>query len=210
MTCSSLPGRRPASIRISHATIMANGPTREAATRDPPTTRGAGAIRLAGEIPTNDPPEIPKDRPATSEERTGVVKNVARWLGRFGGPLAKVAGAAYWLYQYDAQITASLDPPKTLDELQHAVATPKAGYEIHHIVEQTPAEQDGYRRSLIDGPDNLVRIPTLKHREITAWYQTKNEAFEMLSPREYLHGRTWEERTAVGLGALIKHGVLKP
>jgi hypothetical protein len=167
-------------------------------------------IRLAGEIPTNDPPEVPKDRPETSERRTAVVKDVARWLGRLGGPLAKIAGAAYWLYQYDAQITASLDPPKSLDELQRAVATPKAGYEIHHIVEQTPAEQDGYRRSLIDGPENLVRIPTLKHREITAWYQTKNEAFEMLSPREYLRGKPWEERTTVGLDALIKHGVLKP
>ena len=167
-------------------------------------------IRLAGEIPTNDPPDIPKERPATSERRTEVVKNVARWLGRFGGPLAKIAGAAYWLYEYDAHITASLDPPKSLEELQRAVASPKAGYEIHHIVEQTPAEQDGYRRSLIDGPDNLVRIPTLKHREITAWYQTTNDDFGNLSPREYLRGKTWEERTQVGLKALIDVGVLKP
>ena len=167
-------------------------------------------IRLAGEIPTNDPPEIPKDRPSTSEQRTAAIKEAARWLGRFGGPLAKIAGAAYWLYQYDAQITASLDPPKSLDELQQAVASPKAGYEIHHIVEQTPAEQDGYRRSLIDGPENLVRIPTLKHREITAWYQTKNDQFDGLSPREYLRGKTWDERTRVGLGALIDRGVLKP
>ena len=94
--------------------------------------------------------------------------------------------------------------------MQQAVASPKAGYEIHHIVEQTPAEQEGYRRSLIDGPDNLVRIPTLKHREITAWYQTKNDQFDGLSPREYLRGKTWDERTRVGLGALIDRGVLKP
>jgi hypothetical protein len=167
-------------------------------------------ILLAGEIPTSDPPEVPKERPTTSEGRTEIVKNVARWLGRFGGPLAKVAGAAYWLYQYDAQITASLDPPKSLDELQRAVASPKAGYEIHHIVEQTPAEQHGYRRSLIDGPDNLVRIPTLKHREITGWYQTINDDYGDLSPRDYLRGKTWEERTKVGLKALIDVGVLKP
>lgn len=167
-------------------------------------------IRLAGEIPTNDPPEIPKERPATSERRTAVLKDVARWLGRYGGPLAKVAGAAYWLYEYDAQITASLDPPKTLEELQRAVGTPKAGYEIHHIVEQTPAEQDGYRRPQINGPENLVRIPTLKHREITGWYQTKNDQFDGLSPREYLRGKMWEERTNVGLHALTKYGVLKP
>jgi hypothetical protein len=94
--------------------------------------------------------------------------------------------------------------------LQQAVAPPKAGYEIHHIVEQTPAEQEGYRRSLIDGPDNLVRIPTLKHREITGWYQTGNKEFGGLSPRDYLRGKTWEERTSVGLGALIDHEVLRP
>lgn len=130
-------------------------------------------VRLAGEIPTNDPPEIPKDRPASSEERATVVKSVARWLGRWGGTLGKLAGAAYWLYEYDAQITASLDPPKTLEELRDAVSTPRAGYQRHHIVEQTAAEQDGCRRSQIDGPENLVLIPTLKHREITGWVSNK-------------------------------------
>ena len=165
---------------------------------------------VADDMSTGDPPEIPKDRPATSEQRTAVVKDVARWLGRFGGTLGKIAGAAYWLYQYDAQITASLDPPKSLEELQRAVATPRVGYEIHHIVEQTSAEQDGYQRSLIDGQENLVRIPTLKHREITGWYQTKNDRFDGLAPREYLRGKTWEERTEVGLGVLVDHEVLKP
>jgi hypothetical protein len=167
-------------------------------------------IRLAGEVPTNDPPEIPKERPSTSEQRTAAIEEAARWLGRFGGPLAKIAGAAYWLYQYDAQITASLDPLKRLNELQQAVASPKAGYEIHHIVEQTAAEQDGFLRSLIDGSENLVRIPTLKHREITGWYQTKKDEFDDLSPRDYLRGKTWEERTRIGIRALIEHGVLKP
>ena len=62
------------------------------------------------------------------------------------------------------------------------------------------------------GFDWPVRFqPTIRRkREITAWYQTKNEALGMLSPREYLRGRTWEERTKVGLDALIEHGVLKP
>jgi hypothetical protein len=30
-------------------------------------------------------------------------------------------------------------------------------------VEQTAAEQEGHSREDIDGPDNLVRIPTLNH-----------------------------------------------
>jgi hypothetical protein len=30
---------------------------------------------------------------------------------------------------------------------------------------------------MIDGRANLVRIPKLKHEDITAWYQTKNPGF---------------------------------
>jgi hypothetical protein len=63
---------------------------------------------------------------------------------------------------------------------------------------------------LINGPDNLVRIPTLKHWEITGWYMTKNENFGGLSPREYLRDKDWAERRRVGLFALIDKGVLEP
>jgi hypothetical protein len=135
---------------------------------------------------------------------------VVRRIGQIGGPLGKIIGAAYWLHEYDALIEASLDPPRGLDELQRAATTSKLGYERHHIVEQTSAEQDGYRRSMIDAPDNVVRIPTLKHREISAWYQTKNESFGFVSPRECLRGKSWDERRRVGLNALIDAGVLKP
>jgi hypothetical protein len=77
-------------------------------------------------------------------------------------------------------------------------------------VEQTPAEQDGFPRSIIDSRDNLVRIPTLKHWQINSWYQTLNDDYGGLSPRDYLRGKTWEERTSVGHDALVRHGILKP
>ena len=93
---------------------------------------------------------------------------------------------------------------------QEAVSTPAAGYDIHHIVEQTPAEQDGFSRSLIGSRDNLVRIPTLKHWQITGWYMTPSEDFGGMSPRSYLRGRSWEERVLVGYRGLIRSGVLKP
>lgn len=177
------------------------------------TSEGGAAsqnrIQLAGSLPTGDPPEIPNERPSDSQERNAVVKAVARWLGRYGGAVGKIVGAAYWLYEYDAEIAASLDPPKSFEELQQAVATPKAGYQRHHIVEQTPAEQAGYPRSRIDEPDNLVRIPTLKHREITTWFQTKNKDFGGISPREYLRDKSWDERRRIGLEALMDQRVLK-
>jgi hypothetical protein len=167
-------------------------------------------LQLAGPVPTDDPPEIPSERPSDPQQRNSIVRSVARWLGKYGGTVGKIAGAAYWLYEYDAEIAASLDPPRSLEDLQQAAAMPKAGYQRHHIVEQTPAEQDGYSRTLIDGPENLVRIPTLKHREITSWYQAKNETFGFRSPREYLQGKSWDERRRVGIQALIDAGVLEP
>ena len=107
-------------------------------------------------------------------------------------------------------IEAYRDPPKSLEELQRGAYSPAPGYDIHHIVEQTPAADDGFSESTIDAPENLVRISRMKHWEITAWYATKNKAYENMPPREYLRGRSWAVRKQVGLEALIAHGVLKP
>jgi hypothetical protein len=147
-------------------------------------------IRLAGEPPINDPPpEMPRKSPPTTQERNVIARAVATYLSRYGGTFGKLAAGAYWLYGEYPRISAYLDPPKTLEELQQAVSTPQKGYDIHHIVEQTSAEQDGFPRSQIDAPDNLVRIPTYKHWEVTAWYQTRSFKFDDLSPREYLRGK---------------------
>lgn len=103
-----------------------------------------------------------------------------------------------------------LDESKSLEELQQAVGTRERGYDVHHLVEQTSAAADGHSRSMIDAPENLVRISTLKHWEITGWYMTRNEDYDNLSPRAYLRGKSWEERRRVGINALIDHKVLKP
>jgi hypothetical protein len=115
--------------------------------------------------------------------------------------------AAEWAAPY---VRAYFDDPKSLDELQQAVSTPETGYDIHHTVEQTSAEQDGFPRSLIDGDYNLTRIPTLKHWEINGWFQTPNEDYGGIPPRAYLRGKDWAERVKVGQKALIDAGVFKP
>jgi hypothetical protein len=170
----------------------------------------SGRVRLAGDIPTNDPPEIPEEKPPTSRDRTAVLKEVARRLGEAAASIETIAAGSAWLRTYSAQIESYRDPPRSLDELQQAVSTPASGYDIHHVVEQTQAERDGFPRDVIDGPDNLVRIPTMKHQEINGWYQRENPEFGWQMPREYLSGRSWEVRRAVGLDALRIHGVLKP
>lgn len=121
-----------------------------------------------------------------------------------------VVRTASWIYEFSQYINAYLDAPKTLVQLQNAVSEPAAGYDIHHIVEQTQAENEGYSRDLIDGRENLVRVPTLKHWEITGWYARENEGLGMKSPREYLRGKSWDEKMTMGKKALVKHGVLKP
>lgn len=120
------------------------------------------------------------------------------------------AETASWLYDKYPYIKAYLDGPKPLDELQGDVGKPEKGYEVHHIVEQTAAAREGYSQEDIDAPDNLVRISTLKHWEITGWYMRGNERYGGLSPREYLREKDWDERRQVGLDSLIEAGVLKP
>lgn len=118
--------------------------------------------------------------------------------------------AAEWLHRSYPYIQSYLDAPRTLGELRDAVSDQKRGYDIHHIVEKTPAALAGFSNDLINSRDNLVRIPTLKHWEITGWYMAKNENFGGLSPREYLRDKDWAERRRVGLFALIDKGVLEP
>jgi hypothetical protein len=86
----------------------------------------------------------------------------------------------------------------------------KKGYDIHHIVEQASARDYGYPSSMINAPQNLVRIPRYKHWEINAWYGKPNGSFGGVAPREYLKDKEWSERVRMGLDVLIDAGVLKP
>jgi len=183
----------------------------------------ASGIGHNGGPPLGPPPEIPPVPPAETKLRNAFAKTAARWLARAmagAGDAARRAGAYLevlaaaaetgWLYDKLPSINAYLDAPKSLEELQRDVGKPEKGYEVHHIVEQTPAARGGHAQEDIDGPDNLVRIPTLKHWEITGLYMRKNPYFENLSPREYLKGKSWQEMREVALLALRKFGVMSP
>lgn len=97
-----------------------------------------------------------------------------------------------------------------MEELQQDALEPANGYNIHHVVEQSSARADGYPMSKIDAPENLVRVPTMKHWDINGWYQTSNDDFGGASPRDYLRQKDWDERERVGLHALRQFGILKP
>ena len=156
------------------------------------------------------PPKIPDRRPPTVRERNRFAVALARYLV-VANTTIQTLSAAKWVWEHaHDRIIAYREPPRSLEELRQAVANPRPGFDNHHIVEQTPARQDGFPESRIRGPDNVVRIPTYRHWEITAWYATKNPKFGGLSPRDFLRGQSWETRMEVGKEALILHGVLKP
>jgi len=169
---------------------------------------GSSRVRLAGDVPTNDPPEIPKERPKTASERSAAAKLASKILSS-AATVAKITELAVWLAPYASGIVSYNDPPKSLDELRQAVSTPDPGYDIHHIVERSSALKSGYPLDVVDGPDNLVRIPRMKHWDINSWYGTPAPEFEGQSPRDYLSGRNWDVRMQVGLEALRQNGVLK-
>jgi hypothetical protein len=68
----------------------------------------------------------------------------------------------------------------------------------------------GYSDEVINARFNLVRVPTLKHHELTRWFQTPNKEFGWMTPRKYLEDKPLEERLRVGDKALIEFGILKP
>jgi hypothetical protein len=168
--------------------------------------------------PLRDPPVIPPKPPATKQVINNFLKAAAYWLIDAEAAAATAVAAEFlavlltisWLAKYLPNIYTYLFPPKTLAELQQDALTPKFGYNIHHVVEQKSAKDYGFPDDKIDGPDNLVRIPTLRHWQISGWYGKQNKEFGGLSPRDYLRNKSWEERRRVGIDALIRFGVIKP
>ena len=158
--------------------------------------------------PPPDENPVPENKPTDpgmlSQALRGASAAVAAWA-----TIAYLGQNAvgYWVCP---GILANNDPPKTFEELTKGVGTPVPGYQDHHISEQTSATRDGFPRDMIDGKDNVVKIPTLKHREITTWYSQRNPAYGGLSPREYLSGRSWQERYDFGIDQLKKNGILLP
>ena len=99
------------------------------------------------------------------------------------GRALDVYEAGYWIYDHWSYIEAYQDEPRTLDELRAAAAERKKGYDIHHIVERASGITGNIPVSWLEGPENLVRIPTLKHWELNSWFETRNRDYGWLTPR---------------------------
>jgi len=167
--------------------------------------------------PPNLPPieslsNIPATQPKSQQERNYIAQEVARNVQLATEYLSGGATSArHWLNEKYWEIRSFQDAPKSLGELHDGVfQADKRGYDVHHIVEQTQARNDGYPDKIIDRADNLVLIPRYKHWEINSWFQTKDKNLGGLTPRQYLQNKSWDERRYIGLKALRDVGVLKP
>jgi hypothetical protein len=161
-----------------------------------------------------DYPDIPIARPHHVTDRHSIVQRIpmAPFVGGPAGTLPRKLeeiGAPAWLREYYPHLDAYTQGPKSLSELQTGAQSSRLGYDVHHIVEKSSALEDGFPKSLVNGPDNLVSVPRFKHWKITGWYQTRDENFRWASPRELLRHNSWGERYKVGLYALRKFEVLK-
>jgi hypothetical protein len=112
------------------------------------------------------------------------------------------------------QMITSLDPPKTLEELQKRPTENVLGYERHHIVEQndfnlkkTTVVKFGKER--IEDPDNIAWVPRLKHEEITNFYNSRPDDGSASTFRESIRDLDYEQQRAIGLQKMRDVGVLK-
>ena len=134
-----------------------------------------------------------------------------RWDNYRLSPDTMWVGAAYWSYEAYPYIRSYFDPPRTLEELRQ---NNKPGYDDHHVVEQW-SKNDGMPPDNVEAAENIVTVPTLKHWEINGWLSKKNAEFKdiagnELTPRQYVRGKTWEDRYQFGLDVLKRFKVLKP
>jgi hypothetical protein len=110
---------------------------------------------------------------------------------------------------------STFDLPKTLEELQARPTTNVLGYDLHHIVEQNPAnvlkrELKKFGQARLDESDNLVWAPRLKHEWISAYYnEIDDEDPQMRRRRDVIGAMSFEEQREFGLRELRAVGVLK-
>src|SRR5579883_2026917 len=137
------------------------------------------------------------------------IKTKAQAIGEF---LDRI-GVSDELGNIFSRFLSRFDNPVSLEELIKQTQTGEQarslpGYETHHIVERGP--NDGrFSEEQLEGPENVVRIPYYKHRDISDYYSTKNDELGGMTPRDYLRGKSFEEQRQFGIDTMRKFKVIK-
>ena len=170
----------------------------------------------------SDDYKLPNEAPEQGPYRTGrdladaLVSHLASGAHDAAMRLIDTAEILGWLSPQIPNVVTSvqsrIEGPEDLDELIDAVQPGlHPGYNDHHIVEQGPQNDDlsPEDQARIGDPENLVRIPTYAHIEITTYYSKADPDLDWLTPRQYLRGKSFDERYEFGLNVLRDEGLLK-
>lgn len=103
-----------------------------------PAPDQAPRLWLAGDRPEL-PPDVPEREPPTIRERNAWSVRVGKYLATTSQTFAASVFGNWLIRHAEHRIRAYLTPARTLQELQDMAFDRPAGFDIHHIVEQTPA-----------------------------------------------------------------------
>ena len=168
-------------------------------------------------------PRLPANRKPTPQElnqyarrRSAIdarqVRAGAKTKAQAIGDFLDRAGVSDEIGKIFSRFLSRFDKPVSLDELIKQTQTDRAralpGYETHHIVERGPNEGK-FSEEQLEGPENFVRIPYYKHRDISDFYSTNNECLGGMTPRQYLRGKSFAEQRQFGIDTLRRFEVIK-
>jgi hypothetical protein len=151
-----------------------------------------------------------------------VVTNIKNALdndwNQFLDGIGRVVDSTSWMKDQVPNIVAEVDfyqgaPYDLQDLIDDAKGPSQPGWQDHHIVEQGPQNDDlsPEEKQLIDDPEDIVRVPRYTHQQLTNYYRNvdDNPPCNGLTPRQYLRGKSFEDRYQFGLNVLRKMGIIK-
>lgn len=125
--------------------------------------------------------------------------------GFIGYAVGEIGVGLYGLYTGSAGAGAAAAGSSTSQgfssfwKLKQSLPAAKAGYDIHHIVEQSQIQRSGFAPELIHNPDNVVEIERSVHKLITAHYNSNMYEGIKMTVRDYLTGQSYEAQREYGL-----------
>jgi hypothetical protein len=97
---------------------------------------------------------------------------------------------------------------KSMRDFKNAMGSAGIGKNWHHIVEQTPGNVERFGPEALHNTENVIAIDSNVHREISAFYSSKQETTGNMVVREWLRGKSYEEQRAFGLKILRDFGAI--
>ena len=168
------------------------------------------------------PPDEPKPHPGVA--LISGLLNALNSIPRLPTELFAIASQIATLMATSPVALTYFDPPKDIedlsadtqyrefasfDEFKRYYGPAGPGYEWHHIVEQNPDNQEQFTPEQIHNSENIIRVPTLKHQEISGYYSSKPEELGGDTVRQNVSRRSLEQQRSYGETELRKRGVIK-